>query len=163
MEFLRGFGALGGLAVLFLSLVFLLGLVFEIIKWLYKRKFRSGGIKRGDIVHNLTDGTKSTVTKASSLGDLMSKTTVNLPPKYSQKEMAFIENWYMEEGINQLKAAAGRECYILKDKPPVPGCKFVDVRHIPVNIKVRGNITLELVDKQVSRTVKLLLLNEWII
>lgn len=137
-------------------------LAFVLIRWYFYRKFRSPQIKPGDIIQNLTDGTKSTVAKVSTPGELMSLNTVNLPSKYSPKEMQFIDTWYMEEGIKQLKSADKRQCYILTDKPPVPGCKYADVRHIPVNVKVRGNITLELVDKQVVMTVKLLLLNEWI-
>lgn len=127
-------------------------LLFVLFRWFYYSKFRKDRIKWRGIAKNL---------KTSDL-DMMSKNVVNLPSKYSSKQMAFIENWYMEEGIKQLKSAGGRECYVLSTKPPVPGCKYADVGNIPVNVKVRSNTTLELEEKQVSRTVKLLLLNEWI-
>lgn len=73
IEFLRGFEVLGGLAVLALSLIFVLLCVFAMIRWLYYRRFKSDRIKRGDIVRNLTDETESTVEKVKSDTELILK------------------------------------------------------------------------------------------
>ena len=134
---------------------------FAVWRWLYRRGWKSDKIKPGDIVNNLTDGTKSTVSKVISESELMLKNVVSLPSQYSPKEMAFIEQWYMEEGILQLKQADKRECRITQDGPQ-PGCKYVDIDNIKVNFIVRNNRTLGLETKQELRKVKLLLLNEWI-
>ncbi len=88
--------------------------------------------------------------------------TVILPETYNAREMQFIDNWYMEEWILQLKQASGKGCKVLPDKPPVSGCKYVTVDGIAVNLKKRDNKTLELSDIKMIKTVKLLLLNEWI-
>lgn len=161
IEFLKSFGAFGGISILMLNLIIILIVAYALIRWLYYRKYKSDRIKPGDIAHNLIDGTKSTVSKVISETELMLKNVVSLPSQYSPKEMAFIEQWYMEEGILQLKQADKRECRITQDGPQ-PGCKYVDIDNIKVNFIVRNNRTLGLETKQELRTVKLLLLNEWI-
>ena len=137
--------------------------LFVLIKWLYYRKFKTDRIKRGDIVHNLSDDAKTKVLKMNSLRALSTKSSIiNLPKVYSAEEMQFIDNWYMEEGILQFKQAHGYQFILLKDKPPVPGCKYVSVSGIMVNLKKRDNKTLELIDIQLPKTVKFLMLDEWI-
>ncbi len=134
-----------------------------ITRWFYYRKFKTDRIKRGDIVHNLSDDTKTKILKMDSPGVLSIKNPIiNLPKVFNQKEMQFIDNWYMEEGILQLRQAQGREFVLLKDKPPIPGCKYVSVPGIMVNFKKRDNKTLELIDIQLPKTVKLLMLDAWI-
>ena len=143
---------------------FLIGFAF--FRWLYKRKskasFKNDKIKPKDIVRNLKDDTKATIYKVNSGSELIFKNVVNLPAEYSQKEMMFIDNWYMEEGIKQLKASDKRGCFNIYKHPAYDDYSYVEVNNIPVNVKTRSNTTLETEDKVVFRTVKLLLLNEWI-
>lgn len=138
-------------------------IIFALIIWFYYRKFKSDRIKRGDNVINLRDGAKTDISKVNSLSALSVKgQIINLPLVYTVKEMQFIDNWYMEEGILQLKQTQGRGFVLLKDKPPVAGCKYVNVSSVMVNFKKRDNRTLELIDIQLPKTVKLLMLDEWI-
>jgi hypothetical protein len=135
---------------------------FLITRWRRKGNFETKAIKKGDIIHNMSENTRHVVSKHEG-GEisLMAKRIVNLPKEYSPREMQFIESEYMEEGIKQLKQSNQRECFILNDRS-LPGTKFVNVTDIQVNFKARNNKTLKIEDKQEIRTVKLLLLNEWI-
>jgi hypothetical protein len=146
-------------ALSILTVISVVALVAIAVKLIFYRKHM---MKKGDIIHNMTENTKHIVSgHKNGEVSLMAKRIVNLPKEFSPREMRFIENEYMEEGINQLKQANQRECFIRKD-PSQLGTKFVDVADIKVNFKTRNNKTLEIEDKQEFRTVKLLLLNEWI-
>ena len=91
--------------------------------------------------------------------------TIKLPTTFSDKEIEFIEEWYSEAGILQLKAAGGRNSVltVLKEKPPGKGMKYVSIKGIPVDCIQRDRTTLKQVRITELKTVKLLLLNEWII
>ena len=155
------------------AIVTILLVAFALVRWFYFRKFKSDKIKRGDIVHNLTDGTKSIVAKVNSPDELISKTLQNnltgkiinkikLPNEFSNEEMEFIEGWYSEKGMQQLLQANGKKFKILKDKPPVPGCSYVRVDAITVLVVRRNNVNLKPYEEQVLKTVKLLMLDTWI-
>ena len=147
-----------------LSLVTLGLLIYTAIRLHFYRKFKAKKEHIFDDIAAMQKINRSDSDKGFKpvIRGLMSKRIVNLPKRYNQKEMVFIENWYMEEGINQLKASNKMECVVLVKKPPEPGCKYVSVSNIPVNFKFRDSKTLELKDMQERKTVTLLLLNEWI-
>ena len=140
---------------------------FIITRWVYYREFKIDKTKRCNNVINISDSSKEAILKMGrtmnrKIKDANKSKVINLPPVYSPKEMQFIDEWYMEEGILQLKQANGKEFVLLKDKPPVPGCKYVNVDRVMVNFKKRDNRTLELIDIQIPKTVKLLMLDAWI-
>lgn len=88
--------------------------------------------------------------------------TVTLPLTFSAKQIEFIEEWYLEDGMRQLIAARYKQCTILDKKPPIKGVVYVDVEEIPVLKNVRDKNTLMAVQVKELKTVTLLLLNEWI-
>ena len=145
------------------AIVSILLIAFALIRWLYYRKFKTGRIKRGDIITNLSDGTKSTVLKTLSKGQLMTKTKlVRLPETFSDKEMIFIEEWYSEAGMQQLLWSKNKPCSTLDQKPPTKECKYVKVKKIPVIVYGRNNQNLHQTQRTELKDVTLLLLNEWI-
>lgn len=164
---------LGILAGVVLSIVFTV-----VVRWYFYRKFKAGGIKKGDIVTNQTDGTKTTVfnenkgkinvtgwkskvIKTPKLSASINK-TIKLPETFSKKEMAFIDNWYSEKGMQHLLKAKGRNCEILTEKPPVIGCKYINAFDVPIQHSIRDTRTLQPIYYIKPTTIKLLLLNEWI-
>lgn len=154
-------------AVAIISAIFI---GFIIQRLFYYWKFKTNKIKRVDSVRNLKDfADKVTVSNRAALlkintvfASSTKRPVINLPTVYNTKEMQFIDEWYMEEGILQLKQTQGREFVLLKDKPPVPGCKYVNVADVMVTMRKRDNRTLVITIFQLPKTVKLLLLNEWI-
>ncbi len=94
IEFLRSFGVFGGIAMLVLNLIFILFVMLSLIRWLHYRKFKSDRVKPGDIVHNLTDNTKSVVSCVGSAGEMSVKEWANIPRKIPP---------YLESTINQIQ------------------------------------------------------------
>ncbi len=87
---------------------------------------------------------------------------IKLPEVFSQKEIEFIEEWYSEKGMQQLRQVNGKEFKLLKDKPPVSGCRYVNVSAIKVLVVRRNNTDLKPYQEQILKTVKLLVLDAWI-
>ena len=76
-------------------IVSVLLIVFALIRWFYYRKFKSDKVKRGDIVHNLIDNTKSVVSRVGSAGEMSVKEWANKPrtiPPYLKSIINQIEN-----------------------------------------------------------------------
>lgn len=90
--------------------------------------------------------------------------TIKLPTTFNDKEIEFIEKWYSEAGILQLKVAGERNSVltVLTEKPPAKGMKYVSIKGIPVDYIHRDRSTLRQIRMTELKTVKLLLLNEWI-
>lgn len=88
--------------------------------------------------------------------------TIKLPEAFSPAEMSFIEEWYSEEGMQQLLSSNGRR-FAPVDKPsPKQGALYVSVKDIPVPYIHRDNKTLQRIAMTELRTVELLVSEDWI-
>ncbi len=89
--------------------------------------------------------------------------TIKLPSSFSNDEIEFIENWYSEDGMQQLRASNTKPFSLVDEKPPVKGTKYVNVENTPVQVIHRDPKTLRAIAMKELKTVKLLLLDAWII
>ncbi len=155
-------------------------IIAGLIKWFYSRK------SKPTIDHPLEDiaamskiirsdsdkGFKPTIKKfsgkdkVSGLSNDFNKRvgikTIKLPSTFSSVEIKFIEEWYSEQGIQQLKNSNGKTFEYICQHPVFEEYSYIDVPGITVSTGVRDSRTLQLISMMEFKTVKLLVLNEWI-
>lgn len=164
------------------AIVSVLLIISGLIKWFYYRKHKTDKINceylpLGDGIVNVEDlnpGFREMAERAIQINRPVTvleipttfktgkSNTIKLPLVFSQDEINFIEDWYSESGMQQLLLSRGKTLKVLDEKPPKDGIKYVEIEGVPVVYLHRDSTTLKQVQMSELKTVKLLILNEWI-
>lgn len=88
--------------------------------------------------------------------------TIKLPETFSPAEMSFLEEWYSEDGMQQLLSSNGKTATLTAKKSHVYGAIFVSVAGVPVRKMRRDNKTLRPALVSELKTIELLVSENWI-